>query len=428
MNPSLFLDFIKSWFGIATQTVSETVNEKKNEEPTLYESMLMPEYSVDLKWGSVSASFTNIAADVVALDSELPLKKRDSLGFANGDIPKLGMKFRKGEKEIQDINLMLAKGIPNPTVAAKIFNDIPKLVKGVRERIEYMFLKAISTGIIEITDTENVGSAIRVSYGFKAANTFTSETDWPASGYAPISDIKRVLDLADVKPTVLMISKSAFEKLKASQEAKELVANTNGMIIVANQILTTPSNDGLKNAIQSELGLEVIVVDRRVKIEKNGVQSTVRPFEDNTLVFLPAMNTGRLVYGSTVEESMPVNGVEYQKASDATGASYMLLSKFSKNEPLQEFTSVQAIVLPVIDNVSDIYTLNIVGAKEDAQTEGDAAFLYNAVSYVKTSVIAAVNANGGSVASDVTDANLLKAINKLNETQKAAAIAAFTAV
>ena len=425
MNPSLFLQLIQTWFGVALAKVSVTVNGKAAEEPTLYESMLMPEYSVDLKWGSVSASYSNVAADVVSLDSELPLKKRDSIGFANGDIPKLGMKFAKGEKEIQDIKIMLAKGLPNPTVAARIFNDLPKLAKGVRERNEFMFLQGISTGVALAQDADNTGTAIRVSYGYKDANKFTSEIDWLASGYTPISDIRRVVDEADVKPSVLMLSKKAFDAIKSSTEGKELVATTNGMIILSNSILAAPSNDALKSAISTELGLEVIVVDRRIQIEKNGNRSYLKPFEENTLVFLPSKTIGRLVYGTPVEESMPVDGVQYGKVSDGTGASYMLISKFSNNEPLREFTSVQALVLPVIDSVDSIYTLNILGAKEDAQTEGNSTFLYATVTYTKASVIAAVNANGGNVASDVTDAKLLAAINKLNDANKAAAVAAF---
>ena len=69
------------------------------------------------------------------------------------------------------------------------------------------------------------------------------------------------------------------------------------------------------------------------------------------------------------EEGTPVGGgVEYAKVDD-----YILISKYSKNDPLQEFTSSQALVLPVIENVDEIYVLDTQEAVEvdSGETEGD---------------------------------------------------------
>jgi hypothetical protein len=62
------------------------------------------------------------------------------------------------------------------------------------------------------------------------------------------------------------------------------------------------------------------------------------------------------------EETNPVDGVRYEKSG-----SFILVSKFSDNEPLQEFTTAQAFVLPVIDGGNSVYVLH-------TDAEGDANF------------------------------------------------------
>jgi hypothetical protein len=121
-----------------------------------------------------------------------------------------------------------------------------------------------------------------------------------------------------------------------------------------------------------------------------------------------------LSYGRLAEEAHPVENVVYQKVDD-----YILVSKYHKNDPLQEFTSSQALAVPVIDNVESIYILNCEDAVVDAQTEGDASFTYKAVVKTKASIVAALNlANENAKAViTMTDKQLQNLINKLNEEQ-----------
>ena len=53
------------------------------------------------------------------------------------------------------------------------------------------------------------------------------------------------------------------------------------------------------------------------------------------------------------EQDAPVAGVSYQTADD-----FILVSKYRKNDPLAEFTSSQARVVPVICNVEQIYQID----------------------------------------------------------------------
>jgi len=369
MNPTLFVEFVAKWFRVLAGRFVEKINDSKKPVTYLFKTMLRSELSPDLKWESMNLNKTVVAADVVAMDSSLPLKKRDSIAMASGTIPKLGMKMQKSEKLLTDIQVMKARGATEAQIAQKIFEDVPRVITGIYERLEYMFLKALSTGTMLVPDEENVGAGIRVQFGYKPSNSFGVEIKWGEQGYTPISDIERVItqagENADVI-TVIALDRKQYNLIRKSDEAKALHAASIGNFTGNSQIVPAPSQ--FDAIMEDEYRVKFLVIERSVRYEKNGEQTPVKPFAENTLVFLTTEQVGTLVYGILAEETSPVYGVEYQKVD-----SYILVSKYSKNDPLREFTTSQALVLPVIENVESIYILNTAEAQEisEPEIEGD---------------------------------------------------------
>ena len=72
----------------------------------MFKQLLKTDYSVDGRWASLTGQYTRVAADVVAMDSPLPLKKRDSLEKASGELPKMGMELFLNEKQMTDIDTL----------------------------------------------------------------------------------------------------------------------------------------------------------------------------------------------------------------------------------------------------------------------------------------------------------------------------------
>ena len=165
MEQSLYFEYVKKYFPMLVVSIIERLNEKRtNQLPYLYKQLLTPDFSADGRWASILAEYNRVAADVVALDSELPLKSRDSIETASGEIPKLGMKLYLTEKQMKDIDSMIAQGLPINTILNKIFNDLPRCIEGVWERIEDMFLSEMSTGVG--LSTRNNGTGVRVDVGY----------------------------------------------------------------------------------------------------------------------------------------------------------------------------------------------------------------------------------------------------------------------
>lgn len=361
MNESLFLEYIEKYFRPIINKITERFNGKAQEQTLLNKSMLTEEYSADLNWGATEINHSIVAADVVALDSRLPLKSRSTISKATGAIPKIGVKFRKGEKNISDINVMLAKGADEATVASKIFDDATKAVKAIEARKEIMFLQALSTGSVLVSDGSddagNQGTGIRADFGYKDENIFVATTKaWGTDGYTPQDDVQQLFDKAAEDGNAIAhvyMSKKYFDLFRHSDQGKLLAASYLNHVITSKTLLPTPSRTVFLEALNDEYGATFHVVDSTFKVEKlDGTKESITPWEQANVVGVPDENVGRLVYGTLAEETNPVAAVNYQKSG-----SHILVSKYSKTDPLEEYTAAQALAIPVIDGADGIYVL-----------------------------------------------------------------------
>lgn len=333
----------------------ETWNGKAKKIDYLFPKMLDKEYSVDMTFASASIQHSIVSADVVSMDSSLPLKKRESLRVVNGSIPKLGMKYAKDEKFISDLNRMIAVGTLGSEVVNKLFKDTESAVEGIDMAIERMFLSAISTGAASITDQD--GQLIRITFPIPEANFMVSTVaNWSASGAKPVSDLRAMFNKADedgVVPAKCLLASKTLNEICASEEGKVLYSNYAGF---AQTTKNAVSKAAMKSALKDEFGCDFEEVNTSVRIEKNGTYTNIKPFDVDNVVIVPSEKVGRIVYGSLAEETNPVAGVTYAKAG-----SYTLVSKYAKNDPLQEFTASQAIVCPVLDGCEGIYIFDTEG-------------------------------------------------------------------
>ncbi|MDY5968653.1 MAG: major capsid protein [Bacteroidales bacterium] len=362
MNKSLFAEIVEKYFKIVIGKITEKFNGSKKESPLLHKTMLTEEYSADLTYGATELNNSVVAADVVAMDSPLPLKSRGSIKNASGKLPKLGVKYRKGEKDISDINIMRSRGTDEATIASKVMEDTPKCVKSMDVRKEIMFEQALSTGMTLVsgdeTEEENDGTGVRVSFGYLDENTFhATVAPWGQSGYKPVDDIEQMFAKAMEDGNAInhvYLSKKYFNFIRSSEQGKKLVADFRGQIYTNIAHLTQPGRQAMLDALADEFGATFHIVDSSFKVEEHsGKKHSVRPWEEANLVGVPEEVVGRLVYGTLAEETNPVPGVSYQKSG-----SHVLISKYSKTDPLEEFTAAQALCLPVIDGGDSIYLLH----------------------------------------------------------------------
>lgn len=354
MEQSLYFDYVKKFFPQVVTSLVEKLNEKNAKTlPYLYKELLTPTFSVDGRWASILAEHTRVAADVVALDSELPLKTRDAVETASGDIPKLGMKLYLTEKQMKDLDAMIAQQLPLNQVVTKLFNDLPRCMEGIWERLEDMFLSELSTGVG--LSAGNNGTGVRINVGYKDENKFGAQVVWTDENCTPIDDINNVMDKAlDDANTItdIYMDDVALRAFYKSKQVRDQFAFDNGVAVKEGTVGVLDFKKA-SEVLQSKYGITLHRVARKIKTEINGEKKSHSPWQEGMVVFTCDDKVGSLVWTNTAEATRPVGGVEYQTADN-----FILLSKYSKNDPLREFTSSQAMVVPIINNVDRIYTLN----------------------------------------------------------------------
>lgn len=417
MEKSLFAVWVAKYFAPIIQKIVEKINGSTDPLKYRYKTMLSRNYSLSLKWGTLSSTGRAVSADVVAMDSSLPLKSRESIQGYEGDIPKIGMAAYLGERSLSDLDMLNATnrdGSRTNIIIQKLFADSNRVLTGVYERLEYMFLEALSTGYTTVEEDTNTGLAVRLNFGHPASNKFGSTAAWSDPASTPMDDIERILNVARGNGdtiSVIMLDRGAWNSMRNNAQVKQLFAFGRGF---SGDNVAAPSLSALNEVLRDNHGFVLDLVDRTVTFEKNGKRTVKTPWAANTLVFLTNPQVGELTWGRLAEMNHPAKQVDYTIADE-----FILVSKFHEVNPLREWTTSQALAIPVINDVDQIYILDTeeATAGQDEQTEGDADFSYKGVDYTKQSVVDALNATGEVAPStiDHKDSTLAKKIDQLSE-------------
>lgn len=355
MEQSMFIEWVRKWFGPTVVSVVEKLNGTENPLTYLHRTMLTREFSVTGKWESISVQNSLVAADIVAMDSPLPLKTRDTLAKYNGEICKVGMRLQLNERQLSDLDILKLQSGSNAILLQKLFQDTPRVIGGVWEILEAIFLQALSTGVAAVEDLDNVGTAIRVDYGIPTANRFGVGVLWSNPSTAkPLDDIQELRKKvrADGKTIgKVMIDPTARDNMMATDQIRGAYANSVGNF---GNNLYDIDFDQLNSLMRKKFGFIFELVDRSVVRERDGVRTTFTPWADGQVVFLPGQIVGSLFWTRVAEMNHPVGGVEYQIADEN-----ILVSKYRTNTPaLGEWTSSQGRILPVLTNTDSIYILD----------------------------------------------------------------------
>jgi hypothetical protein len=422
MVQSQFVEYIRKIFP-RLQNVVDTVNGKRNgdnKRTYLHKSMLRKVYSADQKWSNAAVNTTYVAADMVSMNSPLPIKSRDAIAHANGYLPKIGMKKIMFESDINTVNIMKAQGAEWTNIANKLTSDPIACSVGIDEQNEANFLTGLSNGIVAVEDENNTGTALRINFGYLPENCFGVETQ----NELTLDDIKRVLAYADNNGDTIIticIALSTYNKLRQTQGAKELVANYRGQTFDSNTKLPVPTASLFDEAFADDNnGVAFLKIDRSIISEKNGKRKPYKPWNQNKLIFLTTEEVGALVWGTLAEKTNPVEGVVYSTVDE-----YKLISRYRTTEPFTETTSGQALVLSVIENVDQIYSLDISGAQAvdtSAETSDstDVKITIWGNTYKKPEFVKEFNKiTGKNLASTIADDKLIAAVNRLNDFDEA---------
>ena len=422
MNSSLFLKYVLSFFPKLKTLIEKINGKRKNELTYLHKdtSILRRVYSTDNKWEAETVDTSYVAADYVAIDSPVPLKARDRIAVANGKLPKMGMKKHLKESEILALRMMEVQGGQTAEIRRKLAQDPVSCSVGIDERNEYSFLYGLSNGYVAVRDDDNPKELLRISYQYLEDNKLGINSTKEG---LTVDDLKNAIDRAASDGNTIIqfwIAKTAFDALKKTQGAKELVATYNGQSYDSNTKLPTPTTSKFQEAFEDETGVTFRIINRTVRLEEDGVRRSVKPWNKNMVIGVCNTMIGALVYGQVAEATNRVNGVTYQQID------YKLISQYSTTDPLMETTAIQAYCLPVVEDVDTIYQIDLtvedptieVNDEKEALDTSDEKVTIADKTYKKADAITGLNALGASLANNASDAEIIAAYNELPPVKK----------
>lgn len=356
MEPSLFQDLVSKWFPKLVLAITKEINGKDKEDSLYFPRFLSRRLSLSGKWDAIHQVSTRVMADVIALDSSIPLKKRAKLSEASGDIPKIAMEMQMNETQLTELMVMQSSSLfDEKQLIAELFRDLASCIRGQYERIDYLFLKGLSAGVVEVTDTDNVGVGIRVDYKFKAENKFESTLPWSNPLSTPFTDLMPLLNKArtDGNPIRrILLDRGTMNDILNTDQAKQIYAEAMGIVTGAPASLVL--EDRFNEIVSKNYKFVFEVVDRTCVYQINGVDTAVDPWEAGQLVALNNDNVGALVWSKLAEANRPIPGITYQVVDE-----FILASQYHTRKPsYAEVTSSQSRALPVIAAVDKIYTLD----------------------------------------------------------------------
>ena len=428
-NESLYKEYLDGKFKPIVDSIVRTINGQEGERNYLHDKMLTPKLSVAGTWEAVTTDNTYVSADFVSTDSELPLKKRDSLGKVTGKLVKSGMALYLNEQQMQDIDTMRAVEADDKDILEVILDDTVRCTRGEKELMERAFLEELSTGVCQIDDSENVGIGVRINAGYLEENKFTPQFDWADAEHAkPLDDFERIIDAAEAKKRELnfcFMDKATWTKFRDSKQVREYMAGRGDQkIFVAGgstDILPKSSLAAINAALSEDenIGLKIVLINFKSVIERNGVRTTVTPWANGMVVFTKSENVGKLWWAKVAEDNHRVPGVTYVEVGNG-----VLLSKYSTNRPtLTEWTQIQGRIVPVVNGAENIYQLDTTTFVTDASE--DNKITINGTEHKKSDILTAwASVTGVTLPSSITDANLVALFNTLNKKTQADIVAA----
>ena len=233
-------------------------------------------------------------------------------------------------------------------VVNRIFNDEMDLLEGAAAQRERMRMMMLTTGTIVM---EGNGQVYEYDYGMPSDHKVTVTKSWSDPTATIMEDIRagiqKIRDDTGVTVERATCSSKVFGYFRINNEIKaSIMVLTDGAGFI--------SDAKIKQYIADELGLQIVVNDKRYKDEDGTAQRYVA---DDVFVMFPAGQLGNTWFGTTPEESDLMSGSVANVTITDTGVA---VTTIQKADPVTVETKVTMICLPDFPTADQVYILDVI--------------------------------------------------------------------
>lgn len=331
-----------------------------------YYSTLFPlEFTPTLTWKTLAGERgVPVAADVISYDASAPKKTREIVEKLSGDIPKIDIKRVMGESKLNEYNQLLAYASTDAGKIALVkfmFDDVEFCFKGVNARLEWLALRALSTGKIILSKANNNGVVTETAVDFQVPgdNKKGVSVVWSAAKAAtatPITNIRAIVKLArkaGKKLAYIIMNQTTFDIMAGCAETVAFAAS---WVEKATQLTRLPSLEAVNVALKAENLPQIKIVESYITIEvADGTRTVVEPWQEGCVTFIQDLAVGTTWHGPQAAETSDSPSIKAKRG-------HILIQKWGNNEPVEEVTKGSANAFPSLNEPSSIWMLDTLNA------------------------------------------------------------------
>lgn len=323
----------------------------QDQEPFIGEELwdTQQKRGLDIKWikgaKGLPVVLKNSAFDAAAIP-------RARIGFEklSAQMPFFKESMYVDEELRQELNMVLETGNQAyiDAIMNRVFDDEVQLIRSARVSRERMRMMALTTGIVTMTSN---GQYYYYDYGVPAGHKGNAAISWASASTAdPIKDLRdardTIYDDTGVMPTRAICGSATWRMLRNNEKIKKAIyVLTNGVGEI--------SDSRLKTYIKDELQLDIVLNDKRYKLEDG---TTTRYVPDETIVLFPEGKLGTTWFGTTPEQSDLMSGTAANVTMVDTGVA---VTTVKKTDPVNVETKVTQICLPSFEAADNIYIMDV---------------------------------------------------------------------
>ena len=336
---------------------------KASESKPRYWPTLFPlDYSDELNWETLTAEAGGtVVADVVSYDSSAPEKGRQVIGKASGEIAKVTVKRSMREKDYLAYT-RLKRAVQTDDTRTKIldlvYNDVDFVVDAVGGRHESLALQIASTGQVTLNKKNNNGiiTETAISVGVPKENKLTVSKLLQNVDFDFFAEVRKVVKLSRKTGRVryMWIDENTFEtimetpKVRASYGLEYYKQKQDYEGTIDLEMIN-------KYLVKKRLPEIILVEDSELIFEDDDhIRTELPAWQEGYITFTIEKKFGRTQHGPIAEE----NAETVKKYAIQAKKGHVLVTKWSKVDPLTEQTKGEAHFWPIIDDPGRFYFLN----------------------------------------------------------------------
>lgn len=301
-----------------------------------------------------------VAADVVSYDSTAPTKTREVVKKLTGDISKIEIKRTMGESKLNEYNQLLnyaGSDAGRLELVRFIYDDVEFCFTGVNARLEWLALRALSTGKIILSKQNNAGIITENAVDFQIPTNQKKGVSvvWNAANLqtaTPITNIRAIVTDAKKKGKrfqYILMDQDTFDVMKSTKEVIDFAAN---WVLKATGLALTPSQENINTALSADGLPQIKIIDSLITLENSeGARSIVAPWETGCIAFVPELKVGTTWHGPLAAENVDSPAMKVKRG-------HVLISKWGTEEPVTEITKASANAFPALNDPDSMWLVN----------------------------------------------------------------------